>query len=250
MVILIALSAAIYVWQSSPGAFFKPPMFFNSHHELHAVTNSPPAPNSPSVAIASGTSSAPGAMASASAHIETIEPAPVRAASAAVGSSRDPFAELASATSASPASAPASSAIVTPVALPLQKSANQSTRTSIHAKPSKPHADEAKRQATVAHAAKPREREATRANKATSGRDPDVDLLAALMAHASGRGGVNPTASARDVSKSIDEPSIAKLVKRCESLNGEDALQCQRRMCDGYWGRAQACPAKSSAQRE
>lgn len=251
MIALAATSAAIYVCRPSIGASIKSLAFGHGHSEKQSVTF-PTLPQKPaSAADASDMASERVATVSAPARVESIEPAPIRAASAVAGSSADPFAALASATPATPASAaPAASAVITPVVAPVQKSAAKRVPIKVLAKPTKPHADDAKRHTAVAHTARPSEREATRANKGTTGRDPDVDLLAALMAHAAGRSGANPTASSREAPKSIDEPSIAKLVKRCENLNGEDALQCQRRMCDGYWGKAQACPARVPASRE
>ncbi|MBK1613887.1 hypothetical protein CKO44_10440 [Rubrivivax gelatinosus] len=38
------------------------------------------------------------------------------------------------------------------------------------------------------------------------------------------------------------EITIADLVRRCRSLAGEEALRCRRRICENYWGRADACP--------
>lgn len=80
---------------------------------------------------------------------------------------------------------------------------------------------------------------------ATNGRDPDVDLLAALMVN------VGQPPNAKDAARAnLDDTSIAKLVKRCESLNGHEAVQCQRRICDGYWGKAQACQVQATSGRE
>jgi len=79
--------------------------------------------------------------------------------------------------------------------------------------------------------------------------DPDVDLLAALMVHVSGNGGVAAGApSTRKQAAPMDAPTIAKLVGRCEALSGKDAINCRRRICDGYWGKAQACPSKLDAR--
>lgn len=94
------------------------------------------------------------------------------------------------------------------------------------------------------------------AARSSNTKDPDVDLLAALMAHVATTGAQNGGAGAQKVSvvssgtssrepaKSLDEPTIATLVKRCESLGPEESRECRRRICDGYWGKAQACPSK------
>ncbi len=67
---------------------------------------------------------------------------------------------------------------------------------------------------------------------ARGGDDADVDLIAALMQHLNRQGspdGAVPT-------------TIADLVGRCKGLSVADAQRCQRRICDNYWGRAEACP--------
>ena len=78
------------------------------------------------------------------------------------------------------------------------------------------------------------------------GADPDVDLIAAVMRHgeapAAGRGAEGDTTTS----------SIAGLVSRCKSLGGSEAKACRQRLCEGYWGKAEACPKrlapKSSAK--
>ena len=64
--------------------------------------------------------------------------------------------------------------------------------------------------------------------------DPDVTLLSAMLARLSGD---NVVASPR--------PTIAQLVERCEAHAANDsieAFECKRRICVGYWGKADACP--------
>lgn len=99
------------------------------------------------------------------------------------------------------------------------------------------------------------------AARSSSNKDPDVDLLAALMAHVATTGAqnggtgaqtvsvVSSGTSSREPAKSLDEPTIATLVKRCESLGAEESRECRRRICDGYWGKAQACPSKLAPRR-
>lgn len=77
---------------------------------------------------------------------------------------------------------------------------------------------------------------AAAASAATPGSDADVDLIAALVQHLS-----------RDTRGT--ELGIADLVARCKSLQGSEALRCQRRICENYWGRADACP-RSQAPNE
>jgi hypothetical protein len=104
-----------------------------------------------------------------------------------------------------------------------------------------------KSQTVAATTHKPVSREAPRT---TPGKDPDVDLLAALMTHLSGSGSTaQGSAAPREAqNKAVDEPTIAKLVQRCQAMGGEEGRQCQRRICDGYWGKAQACPAKLASR--
>jgi hypothetical protein len=79
-----------------------------------------------------------------------------------------------------------------------------------------------------------------------NGRDSDVDLIAAMVAHLQGTGKAPPAAQATTTraAKSERPVTIAKLVRDCKRLEGAAAVQCRRQICDGYWGKAQACPAR------
>lgn len=68
------------------------------------------------------------------------------------------------------------------------------------------------------------------------GNDPDVEILAALMSHLNANGGAAPPARSPD--------TIAELVRSCHALAPAEASACQRRICQGYWGKADACPAR------
>jgi len=73
---------------------------------------------------------------------------------------------------------------------------------------------------------------------AAAGPDPDAELVAAIMARLETRGG--PATASRGPDRSN---TIAALVRDCQALpDPADALACRRRICDGYWGQAQACP--------
>lgn len=72
-----------------------------------------------------------------------------------------------------------------------------------------------------------------RAAPAGTQSDADVEIMAALMNH------MNESAAADANSTGA---SIADLVRHCRSLPAADALACQHRICQGYWGRAEACP--------
>lgn len=73
----------------------------------------------------------------------------------------------------------------------------------------------------------------TAATKLDSGADADVAIMTALMNH------MNETNAGAGGSSN---PSIADLVRRCRGLPAAEAQACQRRICQGYWGRAEACP--------
>ena len=67
---------------------------------------------------------------------------------------------------------------------------------------------------------------------ATAG-DPDVALLSALLTRLSSENGA------------ASPSTLARFVEQCESRqigNAIDAFECRRRICAGYWGKAEACP--------
>lgn len=78
-------------------------------------------------------------------------------------------------------------------------------------------------------------------------KDADVELLAALMHYtdevaAPGAG----QAKAQATASRMNELTIADLVKRCKAQGGDEATECKKRICSGYWGKAEACPAKQA----
>lgn len=75
------------------------------------------------------------------------------------------------------------------------------------------------------------------AGKPAEQSDADVEIMAALIGHMNESNAASGTADA----------SIADLVRHCRSLPGEEAQACQRRICQGYWGRAEACPRDRQA---
>ena len=80
------------------------------------------------------------------------------------------------------------------------------------------------------------------AGRETKGDDADVKLLSALLAHVarSGPGG----ALAEE-----GQLTIAQLVKRCDARPADEVRECRRRICEGYWGKAEACPAPVPAKK-
>jgi hypothetical protein len=93
----------------------------------------------------------------------------------------------------------------------------------------KPDANEATKTAAKAVAA---------TSKKSTGPDPDVELLSAIMKH---MGKDSDGATASIPTRSVQ--TIADLVKSCRAKDSGEALSCQRRICEGSWGKAQACPA-------
>jgi hypothetical protein len=72
--------------------------------------------------------------------------------------------------------------------------------------------------------------------------DADVLLLTALLAHVS-RKDANATLLEQD------QLTIAQLVKRCDTRTAEETRECRRRICEGYWGKAEACPAPANPKK-
>lgn len=74
-------------------------------------------------------------------------------------------------------------------------------------------------------------------------RDPDAELIGAIMKHL----GTGATAVAAPPSARSAQ-TIAELVQSCQSKDAIEALLCQRRICEGSWGKAQACPMSQAPQ--
>ncbi len=80
-----------------------------------------------------------------------------------------------------------------------------------------------------------------RAPAKAGNRDPDVELLNAIMKHlGDGKGSAAADATNRS------PQTIADLVKSCRTKDAIEALLCQRRICEGSWGKAQACPKEQA----
>lgn len=93
--------------------------------------------------------------------------------------------------------------------------------------------------AATARRTPPRSRVPTRPS------DAEVDLVAALIAHEALR--VPASAHAGGIDPSL---SIAELVGSCRQGDRQQTLACKARICRGYWGRAQACPAREQGRAE
>jgi hypothetical protein len=73
--------------------------------------------------------------------------------------------------------------------------------------------------------------------------DADVKLLSALLAHVSRTGPGVPLAD-------DDQLTLAQVVKRCDARPAAEVRECRRRICEGYWGKAEACPAPAAPARK
>lgn len=82
---------------------------------------------------------------------------------------------------------------------------------------------------------------------ASARRDNDVEILAALMSQIEDGA---PAPASRAAAVQAAAPSagvpdnIAGLVATCRGNKTEASLACRARICKGYWGKAEACPAR------
>jgi hypothetical protein len=63
---------------------------------------------------------------------------------------------------------------------------------------------------------------------APASKEPDVELINAIMRHVSMTSDAGVT--------------ISGLVKQCMTADDIENLMCRRRICDGNWGKSKACP--------
>ncbi len=137
---------------------------------------------------------------------------------------------------AAPAQAAVATAAPTRAAAAVAPSSKPAPRpqASTSSKPSRsapPRRTEARRTASAGKAA-PSTNTAASARPATPPSDDrDVELMAALMSHV----GALPR---------NEQATIAGLVANCRTKPRAEADQCRRDICDGYWGKAEACPAR------
>lgn len=47
----------------------------------------------------------------------------------------------------------------------------------------------------------------------------------------------------------MQRPTIASLIRECNALKPREASACRQQICDGYWGKAQAC-IKAAVERK
>ena len=199
-------------------------------------TLEPPLSGSPAVAA-----SAPLPAGAASAFLARVEELKEPAAASAPVPQATTAALVATAES-SAAVAPAKPMVLAE-SKPAAKSAGVSAAKAASPKSGHGAKEKTSRTDTVAQA-----RPATRSRSSTAASaDSDVELIAAVIRHVDGGQLGAPAAGRTATSKAGREAegdaSIASLVARCKSQGGAEALACRRRICDGYWGKAEACPA-------
>jgi hypothetical protein len=73
--------------------------------------------------------------------------------------------------------------------------------------------------------------------------DADVEILAAMVGHLrrSDAGGSASRATEANGGR-LAPATIAELVSECKALGGRSEVRCRQRICEGYWGKADACP--------
>lgn len=120
-----------------------------------------------------------------------------------------------------------------PVKSPLQ------TAKKIDKKLTRPVASKSKSEPRVAQIKKSTHHNATSKSMASTARDSDAELLAALMAHMQTQ---EPAPVKTKSNRAAPTLTIAQLVARCEHQSSAERTQCVRLICAGSWGKAQACP--------
>jgi hypothetical protein len=194
-------------------------------------------PAMPSGAASAAASAASDTAASTPVAVAQLELLPDAAASAPAGAGTALAAATATAAVAAAAAQPAPKTNLQTNTKPAKKPVEK-TRTAAagpsrtaSAKPIKPAAPSAATTTT-----------ATATAKATlRADDPDIELMTALMSHVgASRAGATGAPLPRN-----QQATIANLVASCRSKTGTEADECRRSICDGYWGKAEACPARS-----
>lgn len=81
--------------------------------------------------------------------------------------------------------------------------------------------------------------------------DPDVDLLAVLVARTKPYDAHAPQKSASDAKAAAAKGhpvSLAAQIKQCDKSNFFEAQLCRWRVCSDHWGKDPACPSSNSEQ--
>lgn len=80
--------------------------------------------------------------------------------------------------------------------------------------------------------------------------DPDVDLLAALVARTKrydAKAASAPAVAGKTAASKAGAASLADQVKACDNGNFFEAQSCRWHACSGHWGKDPACPSTASA---
>lgn len=226
---LAAVVVGFFAWRMPPGAV--------APAGAESGLQARPSPSTTAITAATARhASGPPLLADAAPAVAVHEPARIEtvAASERVAATADshPFVKL---NDAAAPQQPVDASPATHAAAPLPAPVTAPTAERVAV--AKPAGSGPKRRATP-----PRER-AAKPTPSTSG-DADVDLLAALMAHVSGNE-VTAAGPVRSTRVARSAPTIAELVRNCDAMAAAAARHCRQRICDGYWGKADACPVKA-----
>lgn len=243
LVALCALTlAALWAWSHQRAANPSPSIAGTAEHVLDA------APIAKLPQLAASSNSAP--IVATVARIETL-PEESRTQAGSSTGLIEPVAAPATPAAPRPASPAAQTAEAPSAAMPTrQPTSDASTR--VLAKRAKEPAPVARSSPVSANAgstarARPRSRDlASSPRPAIGGPDADVLLLSALLDHVSNEGRAMLPASSRQV-------TLAQVVRRCEARSGRSAAQareCRQRICEGYWGKAEACPMRLAPEKK
>lgn len=177
-----------------------------------------PKPTEPAAPAASASAAAP----TPGQAVARLEQLPDTAAPATAAAPTPPAAAAATAAAAAVAAA-------APPGKPSQR--QQASASSKPSRSTLPRRAESQRTASANKAAPPGAATASARPSAPASEDRDVELMAALMSHV----GALPRS---------EQATIAGLVANCRNKPRAEADQCRREICDGYWGKAEACPAR------
>ena len=240
LVLVAAAAGGAWWWGQQPAAPSLPATEASPARLIATAPATPTALPTPIAAPASAVADAPVARIEAVPESRAAQPVPSQSTAAVVATKPS-----------EPAAAPAQFAEKPGVNAQPETSTKRSAKPSTKAAAAPKHAPTHSAAATTEAGPRPHSTAAAAApaisasgtDTASSGspnRDADIALLTALLAHVSRDSPARPLGTQT-------QSTIAQIVQRCETRGGKDtkeARDCRRRICDGYWGKAEACPAR------
>jgi hypothetical protein len=239
LVLALAVVVALGWWAAQPRSVAPP------GDRLAQAGSAAPANRVLADAVMPPAQAQPGASAAAAATLENLPEAQAAASSAQTASAPTHASADSAPAAAAAAVAVAASAPTTTAAAPARDAGAR--------KSSSPQRSPARAAAPyrTAQGKPPAARVATR--RAAPSGDPDVDLMAALMNHMGGPAAAGGSAAlpGRGTGSAIaaalpsaEQATIAGLVSSCRTKPKAEADACRQQICKGYWGKAEACPAR------